>query len=112
MKAKPSSMIEADEGGVLARGDRRLRLARPAAVLVDAAVERLQQREERLLALAERLAAHLQAAQVLGRVEAVGQPEQVQEPLAAVGLAHRRDHPDEGRLVLGEVARGVAGAER
>ena len=111
VKANPSSMIDADERGVLAGRDRRLSLARAAAVEVDPAVEGLQQREERLLAPAQRLAAHLEAAQVLGRLEAVGQPEQVQQPLAPVGLTHRLDHPHEGRLVLGEVPRGVAGAD-
>ena len=51
------------------------------------------------------------AAQVLRRVAAVGQPEEVEQALPAVGLPHRADHPHERRLVLGEVPRGVAGAE-
>ena len=52
------------------------------------------------------------AAQVLGRVAAVGQPEEVEQALPAVGLPHRADHAHERRLVLGVVPRGVAGAQR
>ena len=100
------------ERRALVEGGDALGLARAAAVLVDAPVERLQQRVERLLALAQRLAAQLERVQVLGRVEAVRHPEQVQQALAPVGLAHRRHHAHERRLVLREVARRVAGAQR
>ena len=91
MKAKPSSTIEASR----ARGSRRRReplpLAAAAALLVHALVERLQQRVQRLLALAQRLAALLEHPQVLGRVAAVRQPEQVEQALAPVGVAHRAE---------------------
>ena len=111
VKAKPSSMIEATSEGFSPHATVVLAGDRAAAVLVDAPVEGLDEREERLLALAQRLAAQLEPTQVLGRVEAVGQPEEVQEPLPAVRPPHRADDPREGRLVLREVARGVAGAE-
>ena len=100
-----------DERGALGEG-RAVALAAAAALLVDALVERLQQRVQRLLALAQRLAALLEHPQVLGRVEAVRQPEQVEQALAPVGVAHRADDAREARLVFLEVAGGVAGAQR
>src|SRR3990172_12432392 len=100
-----------DERGVLHR--RRLStLPRSPALLVVSPVDRLKQREERVLGPTEGRGSRLELTQVFGGVTAVSQPEQVEQPLAAVGAPHRAQHTKEGRLVLRLVLYGVATPRR